>query len=308
MRTSSRVAQAIVLAFVMVVSARPADAQSPEPIPISRCAPGVHESEAQGTVGFPQDSIHCPLLADPKEPRSFISLQRGTFRSLDDPSGEGATLVSVGIGDTFGLVRWNGSQPGDGVQLDVFGAVFAQFDYEAPSKDLINADYTIGFPLTIRKRGFSTRLRLYHQSSHLGDEFLLRESEIQRENLSFESIEVLISQELHALRVYAGAERLFRREPDTVGSSVFHAGAEVRSGHRGPVQLIAALDMKSPELHDWSPALSGRAGIEFLRTGASGHPARIVALMFEWYDGPSPYGQFFQDDISYIGAGVHLSL
>jgi len=66
--------------------------------------------------------------------------------------------------------------------------------------------------------------------------------------------------------------------------------------------------MKSPELHDWSPALSGRAGIEFLRTSASGHPARIVTLMFEWYDGPSPYGQFFQDDISYIGAGVHLSL
>jgi hypothetical protein len=42
--------------------------------------------------------------------------------------------------------------PGDGVQLDAEGAVFAQFDYEAPSKDLINADYTIGFPLTFRTR------------------------------------------------------------------------------------------------------------------------------------------------------------
>src|SRR5262245_19692722 len=163
-------------ALVVIVATGPAAAQN-ETIPISRCAPGVHESEAHGTVGFPQDSIHCPLLADPKEPRSFVSFLRGTFRSLDNPDGSGATLISVGIGDTFGLVRWNGAKAGDGVQLDVVGAVFAQFDWEAPSKDLINADYTIGFPLTFRKRGFSTRLRLYHQRSHLGDEFLLRDSE-----------------------------------------------------------------------------------------------------------------------------------
>lgn len=277
-------------------------------IPLSRCAPGVHESESHGTVAFPQDSIHCPLLADPKEPRSFASLLRGTFRTLDDPSGATTTIVSVGIGDTFGLVRWNGRQPGDGVQIDVVGAVFAQFDFNAPSKDLINADYTIGFPITFRTHGFSTRVRVYHQSSHLGDEFLLRDSAIQRENLSFESIELLLSQEIHALRVYGGAERLFRREPDTVGASVFHGGAEFRSGRAGPAQMVAAVDMKTTELYDWSPAISGRVGLELIRSSASGHPARLVTLMAEFYNGPSPYGQFFQDDISYAGFGIHFSL
>jgi hypothetical protein len=270
--------------------------------------PGVHESEAQGTVGFPQDSIYCPAIADPKEPSSFASLLRGTFRSLDDPDGSGATIVSIGLGDSFGLVRWNGQNAGDGVQLDVVGGVFAQFDFEAPSRDLINADYTIGLPITFRKSGFSTRVRLYHQSSHLGDEFLLRDQLIQRENLSFESIEVLVSQEIHAFRVYAGAERLFRREPDTLGKSVFHGGAELRSGRAGPVQLVAAVDMKATDLHDWSPAISGRAGLEFVKSDPSGHPTRLVTLMFEVYEGPSPYGQFFQDDISYIGAGIHFSL
>ena len=297
----------LVLPALVTVAAVPAAAQN-EPIPISRCAPGVHESESRGTIGFPQDSIHCPLLADPKEPRSFVSVLHGTFRSLDNPSGGGATLASIGIGDTFGLIRWNGQRAGDGVQLDVVGAVFAQFDLEAPSKDLINADYTIGFPITIRKHGFSTRVRVYHQSSHLGDEYLLRDSAIQRENLSFESFELLLSQEIHAFRVYGGGERLFRREPDTVGQTVFHGGAEFRSGHRGAVQMVAAIDVKTTELHDWSPAISGRAGIEIVRSGASGHPARLVTIMLEWYDGPSPYGQFFQDDISYVGVGIHFSL
>ena len=144
-----RLASLLTCGLVLVASTCAAQDQT---IPISRCAPGVHETEAHGTVGFPQDSLHCPLLADPKEPRSFVSFLRGKFRSIDDPSGTTTSIVSVGIGDTFGLVRWNGQTAGEGVQLDVVGAVFAQFDFNAPSKDLINADYTIGFPLTFRKR------------------------------------------------------------------------------------------------------------------------------------------------------------
>jgi hypothetical protein len=42
---------------------------------------------------------------------------------------------------------------------------------------------------------FSARARLYHQSSHLGDEFLLSEEDITRQNLSFEALAFLLSQE-----------------------------------------------------------------------------------------------------------------
>src|SRR5688572_32829905 len=95
-----------------------------------RCGAGVHESEAIGVVAFPQDQIFCPTVADPKETRSFVSLLRGTFRSLDDPSGKGTGIVSVGLGDSFGLVRWGGPSPNEGVQLDVVGSIFAQFRSE----------------------------------------------------------------------------------------------------------------------------------------------------------------------------------
>ena len=181
-----------------------------------RCGTGVHESEAIGVVGFPQDQIFCPIIADPKEPRSFASLLRGTFPSVEKPSGKGTTIASVGLGDSFGLVRWGGPTAGEGVQLDVVGSIFAQFDLDSASNDLINADYIIGLPLTIRRSGFSVRARIYHQSSHLGDEYLLRSAEIQRENLSFESVELLASQEIGPLRVYGGGERIIRRDPETV--------------------------------------------------------------------------------------------
>jgi hypothetical protein len=283
----------------------PAFAQT---IEAPRCGTGVHESEAIGVVGFPQDQIFCPIIADPKEPRSFASLLQGTFPSIEKPTGEGTTIGSVGLGDSFGLVRWGGPRAGEGVQLDVVGAIFAQFDLDSASNDLINADYIIGLPLTIRRSGFSIRARVYHQSSHLGDEYLLRSSQIQRENLSFESLELLASQEIGPLRLYGGGEQIFRRDPETVKPKLLHAGAELRSGRAGLLQLVSGVDLKTTEQHNWSQALSGRVGFEVARPAPGGHPVRLVTIMLELYKGPSPYGQFFQEDISYIGAGIHFSL
>jgi len=301
-RVSPIVSAVAVIGLALSVTDSAAQSNAP------RCMAGVHESQALGVVGFPQDQIFCPTVADPKEPRSFVSLLRGTFRSLDDPSGKGTSIVSVGLGDSFGLVRWGGPRPNEGVQLDVVGSIFAQFDIGAPSNDLINADYLIGLPLTFRRRGFSTRIRLYHQSSHLGDEYLLRDEDIERQNLSFESVEVLASQEIGFLRLYAGGERIFRREPDTLPSKVFHGGVEARSGGAGPARFVAGVDVKTTTLYDWSPAVSGRVGLELARRGPGDHPARLVTLMLEIYEGPSPYGQFFQDDISYVGVGLHFGL
>jgi hypothetical protein len=275
----------------------------------SRCGAAVHVDEGTGFVLFPQDRLFCPLIGDPKEPRSFISYQRGEFRTVDDPGANDRTDIgSVGLGDAFGLFRSGGPTAGEGVQLDLAGSIFAQFDLARTSTDLINADYIVGLPLTIRRAAFSTRIRLYHQSSHLGDEYLLRAEDVLRENLSFESIELLLSQELGPLRAYAGGEVLVRRDPDTLGKGLLHGGLELRTLSLGRVRALAALDVKAADDQDFSPAWSGRAGIELARSAAPGHPTRLVQLVAEYYRGPSPYGQFFQDDIEYYGIGIHFSL
>jgi hypothetical protein len=48
--------------------------------------------------------------------------------------------------------------------------------------------------------------------------------------------------------------------------------------------------------------------MEVARYGSEEHPGRLVMLMLEIYRGPSPYGQFFQEDISYVGVGLHFGL
>jgi hypothetical protein len=273
---------------------------------VIRCGVAIHANEAMGTHVFPQDEHFCPIIADPKQPRSFLALLGGQFATLDDPEDPASTTIgSVGLGDRFGLIRWGGTRPGDGFQLSLMGAIFAQFDLGTASTDLINADYLIGFPLTYRHSGTTARLRLYHQSSHLGDEYLLRDQEIQRENRSFESVELILSQEVGALRVYGGGEMLFRREPDSLDRMLGHAGVELHTG-TGVVSAVAGIDVKFSEQQDYSPAWSARAGLRIAPTARTGHPVRRILILAEYYNGPSPYGQFFQDEIRYAGVGLHV--
>jgi hypothetical protein len=67
------------------------------------------------------------------------------------------------------------------------------------------------------------------------------------------------------------------------------------------------VDVKSTEEHDWDPGVSVRAGFEVGRPRETEVPSRRWSLLFEFYDGPSPYGQFFRDDISYYGVGLHFT-
>jgi hypothetical protein len=302
-----------IIALILTLSAVSAEALA-QRLRGSECGLLVHAREGRGFAPVPQGDIFCPLIADPKETRSFIAYQRG---ESDDqgpgiPEGDGISpapfdtdIGAIGVGDAIGLARWSGARLGDGVQLSLAAGVFAQFDLASSSFDLINADYVIGLPLTFRNAGFSGRLRVYHQSSHLGDEFLLT-SEPERINLSFESAELILSQAFGGLRVYGGGEYFFNRDPADLDPLLAHGGAEVRIGVEGRRSFVAAVDLKSSEQQEWKPAWSGRAGLEFGWGRDPEHPPRVLRLLGEFYRGPSPYGQFYREHIRYWGIGLHL--
>jgi hypothetical protein len=294
------------LVAALLASSVPLPAQQSR---IERCGLRIPASEARPYVGLPSGDVFCPLIADPKGVRSFISYLRSNG---DDDSL--SSIGSVGIADQFGIARWGGSDLGNGVQLSLAGAIFAQFDLATTSYDLLNADYVVGLPLTIRHDAFSMRLRFYHQSSHVGDEFLLRGQDSGRVNLSFESAEAILSVDARALRLYGGGEYLFRRTPDDLEKYVAHGGAELRGspminlGRAGGVRPVAAVDLKAAQEWDWKPSVSVRAGLEFERTRGADPPSRRWSLLFESYSGPSPYGQFFRERIRYMGVGAHFQL
>ena len=290
-------------ALLIVVGVAPARASHTS----GNCDTGIPAAESLGFTWFPRGEIFCPLIADPKSDGTFASYLRGTSSSPF-----GTDLGSIGIGDNFAILRYNGPHIGEGVEVGVQANVYAQYDLNAPSYDLINADYMVGLPITFRFDRFSGRLRLYHQSSHLGDEFVLRPG-IERENFAFQSGEGILALDLGPIRTYGGGEYVFGDTPGSRITSLVHGGVELRqstgltaSGGLSRIRLVAGLDLKSSDELDWEIAWSARAGFELGRQTGATHTSRRLSLLGEYYTGPSPYGQFFRDQVSYYGVGLHI--
>lgn len=274
----------------------------------ARCGATVSASERGGYVPLPRGDVFCPLIADPKSTHSFVSYQRG------QPEDLARDIGAVGIADQFGFFRSGSGAADNAVQFGVSGAVFAQFDVGSPSYDLLNSDFLIGFPLTFRIGGFSGRARVYHQSSHLGDELLLRPDHPERENLSFESAELLLSLDVGAIRVYGGGENFFQRDPANLPNNLLHGGLELRPraaatfGNLGSARFVAAADVKSVNDTTWRTGVNARAGFEVSRPREGAVSGRRWGLFAEYYKGPSPYGQFIRSDVTLTGIGFHFSL
>lgn len=270
-------------------------------------AAGAGAQRDTGWVSMPEGDVFDPLLADPKQPQSHAS-------ALWAWTSSGSELVgAVAYGESIGLARWPGAQPRDGVQLGISGAVFAQFNLRQASVPLVNADYTIGVPLTIRRGRSSARVRFYHQSSHLGDEFLLAR-EPERVELSFEAFELIGARNFGGLRPYLGGEIMMHRSPSSLPVAVWHVGLDYRHERRFPIgsraegQLVAGADAK----RSWSSArvadVSLRAGVE-LGPRVHDHAwRRRWSVLAQFHEGGSPYGQFYAERASFLGVGVHFIL
>jgi hypothetical protein len=257
------------------------------------------EEETQGLIVLPRGRLFDPLIADPRWPRFSASYQR----YLNDDEVRNAGVVS--FGETFGLLRGEG--PGKGNwQFSFQAAVFGLFDLDAESNDLINADYWVGLPVSYRNRGFSALARVFHQSSHLGDEFILR-SRLDRVNLSYEGVDLKLSQNLGAgFRIYGGGGYLIHREPSDLKPWSTQAGAQYIAPYTligGLIRPIAGADFQNRQESGWRTDVSLKAGVQF---ESPEEVSQTVQLMFEYFNGRNPNGQFYERNLEYLGVGAHI--
>lgn len=245
---------------------------------------------------LPERELFAPLLADPRQPRFSISYQR--YRA---PARESSfDAAAVALGEYFGFAEGFFGDRGSS-QVGIEAAVFALFNIDAESNDLVNADYWIALPFSYRRGSWSYQFSLLHQSSHLGDEFILGNPGFNRVNLSYEAARFLASHEWEYWRVYGGGLYMLHTEPE-IKKRMLHGGVEY---HRPSVwrqfNFVAGLDVKSSEELDWKNSYSLMAGLELRRAGA-----RRLRLMLEYFDGHSPNGQFYRERLTYTGLGFYF--
>ena len=297
------VSKTLLIIALIVVPLSGAAAAAERPTPAAEGGrPAVGDPEAGGSVVFfPPSELFKAPLASPKEPRTHM-----TWLNLHIDAGS-FNVGSVGFGESFGLVRWTGASADEGLQLGISGAVLAQFNLDSSSMDLINADYIIGFPLGYRRGAWSARARLFHQSSHLGDEFLLFPQPIgpvERINLSFETIELMAGYDWKALRLSAGGYYILHSDTPLERSAV-QGGIDFLGPARWRLRVrpFASVFGHAWEETDWDIDLSAKAGLSMESPYGGKRAFQVYA---QYFNGHLPFGQFYQERADFFGIGIGL--
>lgn len=197
--------------------ARPVSS-STDPTPLPRA------TLSETTGWLPRAALFDPLIADPRWPRFSASLQ---FYQDDEELG---TVGAPNFGAAIPLYGWRGL--GIDWQAGLHAGVFSIFDLDADSSDLINSDFFVGLPISARYGPLSAQVRVFHQSSHLGDEFLLRRDHPDRINLSYEGADLRLSVKPWSwLRFYAGGRWDLRHR---TGSRSLDGARRPRDHEPGP--------------------------------------------------------------------------
>lgn len=260
----------------------------------------VTHSEVFPTGFLPTGHLFKPLLADPRWAHFSASYRNYVGEDID-----GNNNGAVSFGETIPFYRANLSQTNMQWEVGLQAAVFSDFNLDASSSDLINSDFIASIYSSMRTGQFSAFARIFHQSSHLGDEFLLR-TRLERINLSYEGADLRLSYELpYGIRVYGGGGGIFHKEPSTIKPWSIQYGVEFRSPWRidfAAMRPILAIDFKNHEQNDWNADLSARAGFQF-----DNHQvfSRNLQFLIEYFNGNSPTGQFYKEKAEYLGIGAH---
>ncbi|MCB0218725.1 MAG: DUF1207 domain-containing protein [Chrysiogenetes bacterium] len=269
---------------------------------VSEDACGPEPGEEEGITLFQSGNLFDTVLANPREVRAEAAVGR--------LSGSPTLSRLAGSHDFYNIVVWMGGdfplvrrvnherEDGriDGHQIGIMPMATVLLSFSGDfGGDLVNADFNGGLYHSYRKGPLSLRTRFYHESTHLGDEFIqiTNFNPNNRINLSFEALEFLASYDLWdgRVRVYGGPEFKVRVEPSAVKRWEGHVGMEWRPDLNIFVLAhpVIGVDVNPQQTHDGKPTTAVVAGLEI---GKRRHHRPRVKLLARYLHGPSPYGQF----------------
>jgi hypothetical protein len=257
-----------------------------------------------GLVGvfFPETTVLFePLIANPRDPVYSIAYRWGDNVLAKDQ-------IAVSLGDIFPLYRFFNVFGGD-LQIDIGVCMWANFDMNPANQpngewaELITTDYILSIPLSYARNNYSFRLRAYHISSHLGDEYMVNNPDHGRVNPSFEAIDFFGSYQFRdSLRVYIGPGFIVNSDQSfPMKYFYFEYGLEFRpfvQKYNHPRLYgtpFFALDCQNWQINNYRPSLTLQLGYEWSKLERAG---RNVRIFVEYHNGYSE-GQFFDQMLDY---------
>lgn len=192
-------------------------------------------------------------------------------------------------------------------------AVFTQFEWTElktgkQERNLINSDYKVALSYARKVNNLlSYRFRFFHLSSHLGDDYIIRNSirKYTENKANYEQIEGSVFYHLSKNRqLNFGVGTVIRPNALRLPFS-FHLGynQELFKKENGWGLTYGAF-LKGMQEHGFTPALKLGVGPAFYPNNKK-EPLRII---FEYYKGNLPYSQYEFNKTEWLGLGVYFYL
>ena len=108
--------------------------------------------------------------------------------------------------------------------------------------------------------------------------------------------------------MYGGGGYIVHRDPDYIKRLKVQGGVEYRAQNTfwdGRLRPVTGLDVKSEQMSRWTAGISFKTGVQIEN---SVFISNEIQLMLEAYSGKSMNGQFYTDNIQYLGIGLHAFL
>lgn len=226
-----------------------------------------------------------------------ISARRGDSRFGQEQEGE------VVLGENFPLVSLRGGRRP--IVLGFGSQVYGRFSLTDPKSALISTDWVVGFNTTAAFTPWALTLEVYHESSHLGDEYGDR-FPADRLDWTREVLAGWASYVAGVWRFTAGASYVLDdqlRLPAPGGSLGLDFHGRSRRALAGQVRPIGGLFLEADAATRWRVSTSAKLGVAFATSNSHDLSLSVIA-----HDGLSTQRQFFRQESQYIGMELRFDL
>lgn len=210
--------------------------------------------------------------------------------------------LDVALGGRASILRYGTDGPGrpEGAEIQIEGAATPRLNLDA-NWDLDAVDFRFGVPLVYGRENWQAKFSYYHLSSHMGDEYAIRENAlVDRINFSRDALVLGLSYFTHpAWRWYAEAGWAFHYDESEPWE--FQFGVDVAEpGPTGPMGVpFFAINGHLREEVDYGGNVVAQIGWLWRGNGTS-----VLRTGFHYFNGKSSQFEFFENFEEQIGAGI----
>lgn len=268
------------------------------------------ETVAEPTVSrarrefLPKGHLFEPIVLDPLEAQTYGSVFPGYWTEGQKYKG---SIVPFAFGFAKPFYRHT-TEPGRSEEWVLDLASFTQFEAyhddqaNVARRRIVNTDYKISIIYNIRRGDNNYRIRVYHLSSHLGDDYIFRNkiTAPSPNAVNYEQLDFTYSRVVNNIRLYGGAGIVLRKTEERKLLSA-QLGAFYKRPSTKAARLVGGADIKFWQQTNFRPGIHGGVGIELGRTQNN------LTFLLEGYSGFRPYSQYEDQQTSWIGVGLYLN-